>query len=113
MGLKPGAFQLWVKGESMCTAPPCMPSSFSVHCVAVQVAFESKVLKPGSHSIGSRLKPGAFKALWVNWIREVVLPHHFAASAATAAASAAPALDSAHFIAARRSGTSLEFESKL
>jgi hypothetical protein len=41
--------------------------------VAVQVAFESKVLKPGNHLIGSGLKPGAFK-LWVNWI-QLALPH--------------------------------------
>jgi hypothetical protein len=39
----------------------------------VQVAFESKVLKPGNHLIGARLKPGAFK-LWVNWI-QLALPH--------------------------------------
>jgi hypothetical protein len=32
--------------------------------ILVQAAFESKVLKPGNHLIGSRLKPGAFK-LWV------------------------------------------------
>ena len=42
--------------------------------VAAQVAFESNVLKPGYHLIGSRSKPGAFK-LWVNWI-QLAMPHH-------------------------------------
>jgi hypothetical protein len=46
--------------------------------VAVQVAFESKALKPGNYSlIGSRfeLKSGAFKP-WVNWIQ--LAPPHLA-----------------------------------
>jgi hypothetical protein len=36
--------------------------------VAVHVAFERHVLKPGYHLIGNHLKPGAFK-LWVNCIQ--------------------------------------------
>jgi hypothetical protein len=55
MGLK--GYRLWVMGQLNST---CTPH----HDVAVQVAFESKSLKPGNHLIGSRLKPGAFQ-LWV------------------------------------------------
>jgi hypothetical protein len=41
---------------------------------AVQVAFESKGLKPGFHFIYAQcLKPGAVK-LWVKWIQRVQ-PH--------------------------------------
>jgi hypothetical protein len=42
--------------------------------VAVQVAFESKGLKPGYHFIGSRVETRRFQALWVNWI-QLVQPH--------------------------------------
>jgi hypothetical protein len=41
--------------------------------VALQVAFESNVLKPENNVIASRLKPGAFK-LWVKRI-QLALPH--------------------------------------
>jgi hypothetical protein len=49
-------------------------ASGSSHCVAVQVAFERHILKPGYHLIGNHLKPDAFK-LWVKCI-QLALPHH-------------------------------------
>jgi hypothetical protein len=39
--LKPGAFKLWVKWIQL--APPHREVVGSVHSVAVQVAFESKI----------------------------------------------------------------------
>ena len=68
-GLKPVAFKPWF--NIVQRAPPHHVDEY--RAVAVQVAFESRVLKPGNPLIGSRLKPGAFK-LWVNWI-QLALPH--------------------------------------
>jgi hypothetical protein len=53
------------------SAPHVLPVKHRL--VAVQLAFESRFLKPGNHLIGSRLKPGAFK-LWVN--RSQLAPPH-------------------------------------
>jgi hypothetical protein len=69
---------------STCTAPHrealaegLLIRGHAVHrarAVVVQVAYESKVLKPGNHYlIGSRLKPGAFK-LRVNFILTLHCP---------------------------------------
>jgi hypothetical protein len=68
-GLKPGAFQLWVRGSQR--APPRLEGhhddlSLPHRAVAAQVdPLESKSLKPVFHFIGFQgLKPGAFK-LWM------------------------------------------------
>jgi hypothetical protein len=42
--------------------------------VAVQVGFESQILKPGVHFIGSRIENQAAFKLWVDWI-QLVQPH--------------------------------------
>jgi hypothetical protein len=57
-------------GHGRTNAPvPLAPSRNSVsasHRVAIQVAFESKGLKPGFHFIVSRVETRRFQALWGN-----------------------------------------------
>jgi hypothetical protein len=49
------------------------PTERPVRDVAIPDEFASRSVKPGNHIIFrlKGLKPGAFRLLWVNWIREL------------------------------------------
>jgi hypothetical protein len=103
-GSEPGGFKLWVKLDLTRTAPHRVLRRLVLRGglgVAVQLAFERQILKPGLMFKGTGLKPGAFQ-LWLRGSRRVQPPprRRRRAGAREPACQWQP----------RRSGASCEFE---
>jgi hypothetical protein len=73
--MKPGAFKLWVNGIQLVLSLTDLDAE-ARHLlqslgVAVQVAFDSKGLKPGNHFTGSRVETRRFRSMGrlINFIK--------------------------------------------